>query len=73
MLLEKVSEPANTEWTRLIIFANKTDGLLCFFVDFGRVIEVAVRNSNPAPRMNESIDHLGKARIFSTLNTNLKY
>ena len=73
MLDADVIEPAITEWATPIVLAPKKDGSLRFFIDYRRLNELTVRDSYPIPRMDECIDSLGEARIFSTLDANSGY
>jgi RNase H-like domain found in reverse transcriptase/Reverse transcriptase (RNA-dependent DNA polymerase) len=44
-----------------------------FCIDYRRLNALTVRDSYPLPRMDECIDSLGDARIFSTLDCNSGY
>jgi hypothetical protein len=44
-----------------------------FCIDYRRLNTVTVRDSYPLPRMDECIDSLGDARVFSTLDCNSGY
>ena len=73
MLDKGVIEPANTEWTSPIVFVPKPDGTLRFCVDYRRLNAMTIRDSYPIPRMDEFIDSLGDAVIFTTLDCNSGY
>ena len=73
MLKAGVIEPAKTEWAAPIVFAPKKDGSLRFCVDYRRLNAETVRDSYPIPRMDECIDSLGDAQLFSTLDANSGY
>jgi hypothetical protein len=51
----------------------KLDGSTRFGVDYRRLNALKVRDSYPLPRMDEYIDSLGDACIFSTLECNAGY
>ena len=63
-----VIEPSNSEWASPVLFAPKKDGRLRFCIDYRRLNTMTVKDSYPLPRMDECIDTLGDARIFTTLD-----
>mgnify|MGYP006048027623 FL=1 len=73
MLQAGVIAPANAEWASPIVMVPKTDGSTRFCVDYRRLNAITVRDSYLLPRMDECIDSLGDARIFSTLDCNAGY
>lgn len=73
LLRMDVIEPAQTEWASPIVFAPKKDGSLRFSVEYRKLNTVNVRDSYPIPRMDECIDSLGQATIFTTLDANSGY
>lgn len=73
MLTDKVGDSATTEWASSVVFAPKKDGSLRFCVDHRRLNVMTVRDSYPIPKIDECIDSLGTAAIFSTLDANSGY
>lgn len=73
MLKAGVIEPAKTEWASPIVFAPKKDGQLRFCIDYRRLNALTIRDSYPIPRMDECIDSLGEATIFTTFDCNSGY
>ena len=73
MLRAGVIEPATSMWASPVVLVPKPDGSMRFCIDYRRLNTVKVRDSNPLPRMDECIDSLGDARIFSTLDCNSGY
>eukprot|EP00171_Calliarthron_tuberculosum_P023710 IDg23710t1 len=53
--------------------APKKDGSLRFCIDYRRLNAVTKRDSYPLPRMDDCIDSLGTANIFTTLDANWGY
>ena len=73
MLQAKVIEPTTSEWASPIVLVAKPDGSTRFCVDYRRLNAITVRDSYPLPRMDECIDSLGDANIFTTLDCNSGY
>jgi hypothetical protein len=68
-----VIEPATCEWASPIVLVPKPDGSLRFCVDYRRLNAIAVPDTYPLPRMDEYIDSLGDAVVFTTLEFNSGY
>ena len=73
MLEAGVITPSNAEWASPVVFVPKPDGSLRFCVDYRKLNAVTVRDSYPMPRMDECIDSLGSATVFTTLDCNSGY
>jgi hypothetical protein len=73
MLKARVIEPVNSDWASPFVLLQKPDGSMRFCIDYRRLNALTVRDSYPLPRMDECIDSLGDARIFSTLDCNSGY
>jgi len=68
-----VIEPSSAEWAFPVVLVPKPDGTMRFCVDYLRLNEVTVRDVYPLPRMDDCIDFLGDAKVFSTLDCNSGY
>lgn len=53
MLKDNFAEVVTTEWASLIVFAHKKDGSLRICIDYRKLNEVAVRDSDLILRMNK--------------------
>ncbi len=73
MLEHKVIRPSQSEWASPVVLAPKSDGSMRFCFDYRRLHAVTKRNSYPLPRMDECIDFLGSAKVFSCLDANWGY
>lgn len=73
MLKDGVIRHSKSEWASPVVLAPKADGGLRFCVDYRKLNERTKKDSYPIPRMDECIDTLGEANIFSTLDANSGY
>lgn len=73
MLAMKFIEPSQTKWAALIMFALKKNASLWFRVNYPKLSRVTIQNTYRIPRMDEGIDSLGNATIFSRLEENSSY
>ncbi len=73
ILEQDIIEPATSEWAAPIVFAPKKDGSLRFCIDYRRLNAATKRDAYPIPRMDECIDSLGDAQIFTLLDANSGY
>jgi Reverse transcriptase (RNA-dependent DNA polymerase) len=56
-----------------VVLVPKPDGSLQFCVDYRRLSAVTIRDSYSLPRMDECIEYLGDACVFTTLDCNSGY
>jgi hypothetical protein len=70
MLAQQVIEPATCEWASPIVLVPKADGALRCCVDYRRLNMITVPDTYPLLRMDECIDSLGDATVFTTLDCN---
>lgn len=73
MLRAGVIELAESPWVVPVMLMPKPDGCLRFCVDYRRLNAVIIRDTYPIPRMDECIDCLGDARVFTKLDCNSGY
>ena len=63
----RVIEPSSTEWAIQVVLVPKPDGKMRFCGDYRQPSEVTVPDVYLLPRMDDCIDFLGDAEVFSTL------
>jgi hypothetical protein len=73
ILAQGVIKPATCEWASPIVMVPKPGGSLRFCVDYRKLNAITVPDTYPLPRMDECIDSLVEAAIFTTLDCNSGY
>jgi len=68
-LIEKSTSPFGAP----VLFANKKDGGLRFCCDFRLLNKITVKNRFPLPRVDDCLDKLKHARVFSGLDLQSGY
>lgn len=68
MLRDGIIEESSSPWCSPIVLAKKKDGSFRFCVDFRSVNAVTQSLPVPIPRIDESLDSLAGAKLFSTLD-----
>ena len=68
MLSRNIIEPAQGPWSSPVVLVKKKDGSTRFCVDFRKVNQVTKKDAQPLPRIDDTLDTLGKAQWFSTLD-----
>lgn len=68
-----VIEPAQSEWASPVVLVTKKDASPRFCVDYRKLNDLTIGDSYPIPRMDDCIDSLGNARVFTTLDCNSGY
>jgi len=63
-----VVEPSTGEWASPVVMVPKPDGSVRFCIDNRKLNLMNVKDAYPISRMDECVDSLGAARVFSTLD-----
>jgi hypothetical protein len=66
-------EPSTSPYGAPIIFAPKKDGTWRMCVDYRRLNEITIKNAYPLPRIDELLDQLGGAKVFSIIDLQSGY
>ena len=66
-------ELSSAEWAVPVVLVPNADGTMLFCVDCRQRNEVAARFMSPSPCMDDCIDFLEEAKVYSTLDANLRY
>ena len=68
MLRQGVIEPSQSPWASPVVLVRKKDGSLRYCIDYRKLNAVTRKDSYPLPRIDDSLDALGQARYFTTLD-----
>ncbi len=66
-------EPSMSEWTSPVVIVHKHDGSARFCVDYRKLNASTIRDFYPIPQMDDCIDSLEEAKIFTTLDCSSVY
>jgi hypothetical protein len=73
-LLEKgVIRPSSSPWGAAVIFVPKKDGTQKLCMDYHALNEVTVKNKYPLPRIDDLLDQLCGACVFSKIDLRSRY
>lgn len=77
LLAKKLIEPSSSPWGAPVLFVPKKTGegwkglRLC--IDYRLLNKQTIRNSFPLPRIDDLVDQLGQAKVFSSLDLTSGY
>lgn len=63
-----VIEKSVSEWASPVLFSSNKSGRLQFCFEYRKRKMMTIKDSYPLPRMDERIDILGEAKVFTTLD-----
>ncbi|KAH9085757.1 hypothetical protein Ae201684P_005459 [Aphanomyces euteiches] len=60
--------PSKSPWSSPVLMIRKPDGSIRFCIDYRKLNSVTVKDSYPMPRIDDLLDVLGRAKLFSTMD-----
>ncbi|KAF0712282.1 hypothetical protein AaE_012068, partial [Aphanomyces astaci] len=60
--------PSKSPWASPVLMIRKPDGSIRFCIDYRKLNSVTVKDSYPMPRIDDLLDVLGRAKLFSTMD-----
>ncbi|KAK3108932.1 hypothetical protein FSP39_019065 [Pinctada imbricata] len=68
-----IIEPSNSPWCSNLVMVTKKDGSVRFCLDFRKLNACTIKDSQPLPRIDDTLDALSGAKWFSTLDCKSGY
>lgn len=73
LLDHNIIEESLSPWSAPVVLVRKKDGTHRFCVDYRRLNEVTIKDSHPLPRVDDTLDRLSGAKVFSTIDMTAGY
>ena len=68
MIAHGIVQPSTSPWSSPIVLVKKQNGTFRFCVDYRAVNRVTMKDAYPLPRIDETLESLGGACYFSTMD-----
>ena len=73
MLRQGIIEPASSPWASNVVLVKKKDGSLRCCIDYRQLNTVTRKDVYPLPRINDCLDAMASAKLFSTFDLRSSY
>ena len=68
LLVKEIIRPSCSPWSSPIVLVSKPDGSTRFCIDYRKVNSVTKKDAYPLPRIDDTLNALGGAKYFTTLD-----
>ena len=68
-----IVRPSSSPWASPVVIVQKKTGDLRFCVDYRKLNEITRKDQYPLPHIQDSLDYLGEAKFFSSLDLKSGY
>ena len=68
MLAFEIIRQSDSPWSSTIVLVRKANGKVRFCVDYRRLNAITKKDSFPMPRIDDTLDWIGKGKWFTTLD-----
>ena len=66
-------KPSESPWGAPMLFQKEKDGTFCLCIDFRGLNQCTIKNKYPLPWIDDLLDCLGKAKVFSNIDLRSRY
>lgn len=73
LVSQGILKESSSPWASPAVIVMKKDGSVRFCCDYRKLNQVTCKDAYPLPRVDESLDALGNAKLFSTLDLTAGY
>ncbi|MCI19658.1 RNA-directed DNA polymerase (Reverse transcriptase), partial [Trifolium medium] len=73
LLEKKFIRPSVSPWEAPVLLVKKKDGSMRLCVDYRQLNKVTIKNKYPLPRIDDLMDQLAGARVFSKIDLRSGY
>ncbi len=73
LLDHNIIEESHSPWSAPVVLVREKDGTHRFCVDYRHLNDVTIKDSHPLPRVDDTLDRLSGARVFSTIDLTAGY
>jgi len=73
MLKQGIIEPASSPWASKVVLVKKKDGSLRCCIDYRQLNSVTRKDVYPLPRIDDCLDAMASAKLFSTFDLRSSY
>lgn len=73
MLSKGVIEPSKSDYAAPVVMIRKKDGTYRLCIDYRKLNAITKDDMFPIPRIDDILDNLGKARVFSNIDLKSGY